>query len=156
MSLLYFRSSSQSFLQYRSVLLCTLQVLLISDKFCDLSLLHWPLYRAVYRDVGRDGGQYGKKNLLHCALGSHVHETTYGPLIDIYGLVRCGQIHYMGKWERVGPWKSRLFWASNGTHLTARCHCTSSKKISISRAQPPPNCPRNRFAPIKSITYGAV
>ncbi len=23
----------------------------------------------------------------------------------------CGQIHYVGKWEVVGPWKSRVFWA---------------------------------------------
>ncbi len=44
---------------YRSVLLCKLQFLLIFDKFCNLSLLYcgW-------------------------ALESHVHETTYGPLID--------------------------------------------------------------------------
>ncbi len=33
---------------------------------------------------------------------------------DLYGPVRNGlmrQIHYEGKWEGVGPWKSRLFWA---------------------------------------------
>jgi hypothetical protein len=57
--------------------------LLISNKFCDLSLLHW----------AGGGGQCGKKNLLHCApslspkaelwsLEAHVHKTTYGPLID--------------------------------------------------------------------------
>jgi hypothetical protein len=41
--------------------------LVISSKFCDLSLLHWPLFRAVpYRDVG-GGGQCGKKNVL-CSL----------------------------------------------------------------------------------------
>ncbi len=45
---------------YRSVLLCTLQ---ISNKFCDLSLLHWPLFRAVYR-CERGGGQCGKK--IYC------------------------------------------------------------------------------------------
>jgi hypothetical protein len=34
---------------------------------------------------------------------------------DLYGLVRnvfdAGSIHYLGKWEGVGPWKSRVFWA---------------------------------------------
>jgi len=34
--------------------------LLISNKFCDLSLLHWLLFRDV-------GVQCGKKNLLHWA-----------------------------------------------------------------------------------------
>jgi hypothetical protein len=33
---------------------------------------------------------------------------------DLYGPVRnafdAGSIHYEGKWEGVGPWKSRLFW----------------------------------------------
>jgi hypothetical protein len=57
--------------------------LLISNKFCDLSLLLWVRV------------QCGKKNVpvLHCApslshkaelwaLEAHVHKTTYGPLID--------------------------------------------------------------------------
>ncbi len=34
---------------------------------------------------------------------------------DLYGPVRnafdAGSIHYLGKWEGVGPWKSRVFWA---------------------------------------------
>jgi len=30
----------------------------------------------------------------------------------------CGQIHYGGTWEGIGPWKSRLFWALfNGIEL---------------------------------------
>jgi hypothetical protein len=43
-----------------------------------------------------------------------------------------------------------------GTCLTARCHFTGPKKVSISRAKPPPACPRNGFSRIKTITYGAV
>jgi hypothetical protein len=50
----------------------------------------------------------------------------------------ASSINYLGKWEGVGPWKSRLFWALNGTRLTARCHFTGPKKVSISMAQPPP------------------
>jgi hypothetical protein len=49
-----------------------------------------------------------------------------------------------------------FFGPSNGTRLTARCHFTGPKKVSISRAQPPPTCPHNGVARIKSITYGAV
>jgi hypothetical protein len=54
--------------------------LLISNKFCDLSLLHWM------------GAHCNKKNLPHWALSfppnpsygplTHVNKTTYGPLID--------------------------------------------------------------------------
>ncbi len=32
----------------------------------------------------------------------------------------------------------RLFWAPNGTRLTARCHFKKPQKVSISRAQPLP------------------
>jgi hypothetical protein len=32
-------------------------------------------------------------------------------------LMRAASI---AKWEGVGPWKSRLFWAPNGTRLLAR------------------------------------
>ena len=43
-----------------------------------------------------------------------VHKTilyTY----DLYGPVHnafdAGSIHYLGNWEGIGPWKSRVFWA---------------------------------------------
>jgi hypothetical protein len=39
----------------------------------------------------------------------------YAPMIYmalcIRFLMRAEQIHYEGKWEGVGPWKSRLFWS---------------------------------------------
>jgi hypothetical protein len=38
--------------------------LLISNKFCDLILLHWPLLRAVSR-CGRGGGQWGAQEALN-------------------------------------------------------------------------------------------
>ncbi len=34
--------------------------------------------------------------------------------------------------------------------------CLGSKKVEISRAQPPPTCPSNGFAGIKNITYRDV
>ncbi len=35
----------------------------------------------------------------------------------------CGKIHYESKWEWVGPWKSRLFWALwNGIEPIGECH----------------------------------
>ncbi len=42
---------------------------------------------------------------------------------------------------------SSLFWAPNGTRLSARCHFTGPKKVSISRAQPPFTCLRNWCCP---------
>ncbi len=50
----------------------------------------------------------------------------------------AGSIHCLGKWERVEPWKSRVFRTPNGTRLSARCRFTGPKKLSISRAQPLP------------------
>jgi hypothetical protein len=39
----------------------------------------------------------------------------YAPMIytapDVMQNFDAGSIHYEGKWEGVGPWKSRLFWA---------------------------------------------
>ncbi len=50
----------------------------------------------------------------------------------------------------------RVFWAPNGTRLSARCHFTGPKKLSNSRAQPPPTSPRHGYARIKNIMHGAV
>jgi hypothetical protein len=33
--------------------------------------------------------------------------TIYAPMI----YTACVHIHYVGKWEGVGPWNSRVFWA---------------------------------------------
>ncbi len=49
-----------------------------------------------------------------------------------------------------------VFWAPNGTRLSARCHFTGPKNLSNSRAQPPPTCPRNGYARIQNIKHGAV
>ncbi len=44
-------------------------------------------------------------------------------------------------------WALSSFWAPNGTRLSARCHFTVPKKLSISRAQPPPTSSRNGCCP---------
>ncbi len=53
---------------------------------------------------------------------------------------------------------SRVFLAPNGTRLSARCHFTVPKKLSISRAQPPPTCYHKwiPYASIQNIMHGAV
>ncbi len=62
----------------------------------------------------------------------------------------CEQIHYKGKWEGVGPWKVRVFWALwNGIEPLRKCHL-GPKKLKISRAQPPLTCSSNGFARIKN------
>jgi hypothetical protein len=39
-------------------------------------------------------------------------------ILTIYApMIYAGNSHYLGKWEGVGPWKSRVFWALNGTRL---------------------------------------
>ncbi len=40
----------------------------------------------------------------------------------------CGQIHNVGKWEGVGPWKLRVFWALwNGIEPIGECHLGPKK-----------------------------
>jgi hypothetical protein len=47
------------------------------------------------------------------------------------------------------------FWALwNDIELLGECHL-GPKKVEISRAQPHPTCPRNGFARMENITYGA-
>ncbi len=49
----------------------------------------------------------------------------YGPMCNAF---YAGSIHYKGKWEGVGPWKSRLFWALwNGIEPIGKCHFWAQK-----------------------------
>jgi hypothetical protein len=46
------------------------------------------------------------------------------------------QTHYEGKWEVVGPWNSRVFWALwNGIEPIGDCHFTGPKKLKIVHIQ---------------------
>jgi hypothetical protein len=49
-----------------------------------------------------------------------------------------------------------IFWAPNGTCLSARCHFTVPKKLSISRAQPPPTCPCWGLPASKAFAQGCI
>ncbi len=87
------------------------------------------------------------------ALEANVHKTTYGPVMDtalyVMLLMRANLLL-----EQVGGgWALEILTllAPNGTRFTAGCHFTGPKKVLISRAQPPPTCPRNGFACIKTI-----
>ncbi len=68
----------------------------------------------------------------------------------------------MGVSNIVNPGSSylrKVFGAPNDARLLARCHFTGPKKLSISRAQPPPICPRKGCCPhqkYKSITHGRI
>jgi hypothetical protein len=60
-------------------------------------------------------------------------------MIYIYSPVRnafdAGNIHYEGKWEGVGPWKSRLFWALlNDIEPIGECHL-GPKNVEICKAR---------------------
>ncbi len=63
-----------------------------------------------------------------------MHKTTYAPVIYTSLCV--------------------MFWAPNGTRLSARSHFTGPKKLGNSRAQPPPTSPRNVYASIKTLCTG--
>ncbi len=107
--------------------------LLISDKFCDLSLLHWPLFRAVKR-CGRgavlsekfhctgplEAHSHTTYNPLKSPMGAYVHKTPYGPLLNtaLYVMLLMRAKPFLG--QVGGGWvlEIQLFWAPNGTHLT--------------------------------------
>jgi hypothetical protein len=69
-----------------------------------------------------------------------------------------GKIHYEGQWERVGPWKSRLFWALLTLPVFEKCSLVPFQGPKKSRfsGPTPSNDPRNDVAPLKTITYRAI
>ncbi len=72
-----------------------------------------------------------------CAL---VHKTTNASMIYTAMCIIFWMCAYplLGKWEGVGPWNSRVFWAPNGTRLLARCHFTGPKNSQIPGPNPLP------------------
>ncbi len=70
----------------------------------------------------------------------------------------AGSIDYEGKWEGVGPWKLRLFWALlNGIEPVGECHLGPEKlEISMAQPPPPPLALVMDAARIKSITHKAM
>jgi hypothetical protein len=81
----------------------------------------------------------------------------YAPMIYTDSCVMF-LMHAGPLWEQVGgglALEISSFWAPNGTRLLARWHFTGPKKLLISRAWPPPTCPRN-VSSIKNIMHGAI
>jgi hypothetical protein len=64
---------------------------------------------------------------------THVHKTTYGPLIDtaLYIMLLMRANPLLG--QVGGGWalEIRLFWAQTVTHLTAQCHFTEPKPLPL-------------------------
>ncbi len=83
-----------------------------------------------------------------------VHKTTYALMIYtvlyVTLLMREASITWVsgrGSGQDVWALEISTFWAPNGTSLSAQCHFKGSKKVLISRAQPPPTCPHNGCCP---------
>ncbi len=87
-----------------------------------------------------------------------VHKTTYAPIIYTALCIMFWICAYPLIGQVGGGWALEFssFLGPNGTRLLARCHFTGPKKLSNSRAQFPPTCPRNGYARIQIIMHGAV
>jgi hypothetical protein len=88
-----------------------------------------------------------------------VHKTTYAPKIYTALFIMFWMHAYPLLGEEgwgLGHGILKFFWAPNGTRLLVRCHFTGPKKLSNSRARPPPTSPHNGYARIRNIMHGAV
>jgi hypothetical protein len=89
-------------------------------------------------------------------MGAHVHKITDEPLINtaLYVMLLMRANPLLG--QVGGGWILEIltFWITFGTRITAQCYFTWPKKVSFSRAQPSPTCPRNGFDLIKAIHTG--
>ncbi len=74
-----------------------------------------------------------------------VHKTTYAPMIYTALCIMFCMHSYLllGQVGGVGHWKSWVFWASNGTHLSARCHFTGPKNSQFPGPPPLPSHPKH-------------
>jgi hypothetical protein len=116
----------------RRRILCTYNCLLISNKFCNGGSGPSSAIKFLYAPAPPPPSVWALKPPSWAL----VHETSY----DLYSpcIMFWMHIHYLGKWEGVGPWKSRVFWAPNGTRLSARCHFTRPKNSRIPGLNPLP------------------
>ncbi len=91
-------------------------------------------------------------------MGAHVHKTIYGPMIDmaLYVMLLMHANPLLGQVEGGYALENSIFWGPKLHSPDGLMHFTRPKKVIITRAQPPPTCPGNGFARIKSITYRAM
>ncbi len=120
-------------------------LLLISNKFCDLSLLHW---------------QCGKKNWLHWALKAR-YDTALQPVKVTRGS-SC-TLNHLWTSDRYDPVRNAfdagksITWAS-GRGLGPKWHPPGGWMLlhRPKKVHPPPACPRFGFVCIKCTMFGAV
>jgi hypothetical protein len=62
-------------------------------------------------------------------------------------LMRAASMHYLGKCEGVGPWKSGHFLAPNGIRLSARCHFTGPNPLPLALIMDAARIKSNRINP---------
>ncbi len=116
------------------------------------------------------GGQSSKKNLLHGTLEArydtalytiihpwefvYIHKTTYGPLIHtaLYVILLMWANLLLGQVGEVWVLEISTFLGPKWHSPDSSIPFHRAQKSLISRAQPPPTCPRNGFVCIKSIT----
>ncbi len=109
---------------YQSVPLCTLQFAVVSIKF-------W--MGGGWRVGGGEARGPSWRGRIRGGRGG-------------VGLARAGWLSYFMHLSRPSRAikllyePAQVFWAPNGTRLSARCYFTGPKKLSIYRAQPPPTC----------------
>ncbi len=99
-------------------------------------LMGWPTVSdGEHQGVGGDEGW---------GLGGRPHSTKIN---QCHLVLRSGEIFFMSQKFFLGLSASRLFWAPNGSRLTARCHFTGPEKVSISRATLLPSNPPLLYLP---------
>ncbi len=121
------------------------------SHFVDDAILEYPCwFSSVYDD---SSCTWEKLHVLwFCVIAIYAPMIYMAPYVMF--LMRADPLR--GKVERVGPWKSRPFWALwNGIKQIGECHL-GPNKVKISSAGPPPIWPSNGSARIKYIVYRAV
>ncbi len=122
----------------------------------DLAWLSWAFVASIFMKQNWEFNLDIHTSVLHIALflkcNFYVPERSFMHLtVSCWFLISSGWVGGWGGNSRRGrsEGKSRVFWAPNSTRLSARCHFTMPKKLSISFAQV------MDAARIKSITHGA-
>jgi hypothetical protein len=114
--------------------MCFAKIFLFADLNCCIINLQHTIYcvLTIRRKINKST-QKGKQMsaFVYLAASPTIHHTKYIMCLQFAFAIQCSR-------------------------LSARCHFRGPEKLSISRAQAPPNCHRNGSVRIKNITHGAV